>query len=93
MSRSARLADEPDARPTTWLFEQGRELLLSNAVYCVCVSDPNRTDACIRHGKSSSPGGASQRDEAAKQRRIAEEKAEYDRGFPVAGHDEYEQGR
>jgi hypothetical protein len=88
-----RLADEPNARPTTWLFEQGREFLLSNAVYCVCVSDPNRTDACIRHGKSSSPGGASQRDEAAKQRRIAEEKAEYDRGFPVAGHDENEQGR
>ena len=54
-----RLADEPDARPTTWLFEQGRELLLSNAVYCVCVSDPNKTDACIRHGQSSSPGGAS----------------------------------
>ena len=88
-----RLADEPDARPTTWLFIPEHEMLLSDAVYCVCVSDPNRTDACIRHGKSSSPGGASQRDEAAKQRRIAEEKAEYDRGFPVAGHDEYEQGR
>jgi hypothetical protein len=28
-----RLADEPDARPTTWLLEQGCELLLSNAVY------------------------------------------------------------
>ncbi len=28
-----------------------------------------------------------------KQRRIAEEKEKYDRGFPVAGHDEYEQGR
>jgi hypothetical protein len=88
-----RLADAPDARPTTWLFEQGREFLLSNAVYCVCVSDPNKTDACIRHGKSSSPGGASQRDEAVKQRRIADEKGEYDRGFPVAGHEEYEQGR
>ena len=88
-----RLADEPNARPTTWLFEQGRELLLSNAVYCVCVSDLNRTDACIRHGKSSSPGGASQRDEAAKQRRISEEKEKYDRGFPVAGHDENERGR
>jgi hypothetical protein len=88
-----RLADEPDARPTTWLFEQRRELLLSNAVYCVCVSDPNKTDACIRHGRSSSPGAASQRDEAAKQRRIAEEKAAYDRGFPVAGHDENERDR
>ena len=35
----------------------------------------------------------SQRDEAAKQRRIAEEKEAYDRGFPVAGHDENERGR
>ena len=88
-----RLADEPDARPTTWLFIPEHEMLLSDAVYCVCVSDPNRTDACIRHGKSSSPGGASQRDEATKQRRIAEEKAAYDRGFPVAGHDENERRR
>ena len=31
--------DEPEARPTTWLFEEGPELRLSDAVYCVCVSD------------------------------------------------------
>lgn len=56
-----RLADEPNARPTTWLFEQGRELLLSNAVYCVCVSDPNKTDACIRHGKQLARRGIATR--------------------------------
>ena len=38
-----RLDDEPEARPTTWLFEEGPELRLSDAVYCVCVSDPNKT--------------------------------------------------
>jgi hypothetical protein len=54
-----KLADEPDARPTTWIFDEGDALHLSESVYCVCVSDPNRTDACVRHGKSSSPGAAS----------------------------------
>ena len=37
-----RLDDEPEARPTTWLFEEGPEMRLSDAVYCDCVSDPNR---------------------------------------------------
>jgi hypothetical protein len=82
-----RLADAPDAQPTTWLFEEGPELLLSEAVYCVCVSDPNKTDACIRHGKSRSPGGAHQKDEAAKGQRISEEKGRHERGFPTGGHD------
>jgi hypothetical protein len=88
-----RLSDEPDARPTIWLLIPEHEMLLSDAVYCICVSDPNKTDACIRHGRSSSPGAASQREEAAKQRRISEEKGKYDLGFPVAGHDENERGR
>jgi hypothetical protein len=87
------LCDEPNARPTTWLFEEHSELRLSNAVYCVCVSDPNKTDACIRHGKSHSPGAAHQREEGAKERRISEEKGRYERGFPVAGHDEPERER
>src|SRR5580693_5645663 len=64
-----RLDDEPEARPTTWLFEEGPELRLSDAVYCVCVSDPNKTEACIRHGKSRSPTARHQRDEAAKEQR------------------------
>jgi hypothetical protein len=39
-----RLDDQPEARPTTWLFEEGPEMRLSDAVYCVCVSDPNKTE-------------------------------------------------
>jgi hypothetical protein len=87
-----RLADAPDAQPTTWLFEEGPELHMSDAVYCVCVSDPNKTDACIRHGKSRSPGGARQKEDGAKDRRISEEKGRHERGFPVGGHDERERG-
>jgi hypothetical protein len=82
-----RLAEEPDARPTTWLFEEGPALRLSDALYCVCVSDPTKTDACVRHGKSRSPGEAHQKEERVKHRRISEEKAKYDQGFPVGGHD------
>jgi hypothetical protein len=66
---------------------------LSDAVYCICVSDPNKTDACIRHGKSRSPGESHQRDEAAKERRISEEKSRYDQGIPVEGHVERERER
>jgi len=88
-----RLDDELEARPTTWLFEEGPELRLSDAVYCICVSDPNKTDACIRHGKSRSPGAAHQRDEAAKQQRISEDKGRHERGFPAGGHNEPERER
>ncbi|MBJ7541947.1 hypothetical protein [Rhodomicrobium udaipurense] len=79
--------DEKDAQPTTWLFEEGPELLLSDAVYCVCVSDPKATDACVRHGRSRSPGGAHQKDESAKSRRISEDKGRHEQGFPASGHD------
>jgi hypothetical protein len=85
-----RLDDESEARPTTWLFEEGPELRLSDAVYCVCVSDPNKMDACIRHGKSRSPGETHQRDEAAKERRIS---GDNERGFPAGGHNEPERER
>lgn len=88
-----RLDDEPEARPTTWLFEEGPELRLSDAVYCVCVSDPNKTEACIRHGKSRSPTARHQRDEAAKEQQISEEKARYEQGGPIAGHNEPERER
>ena len=88
-----RLDDEPMARPTTWIFEEGPALRLSDAVYCVCVSDPNKTEACIRHGKSRSPTARHQRDEAAKEQRISEEKARYEQGSPVAGHNEPERER
>ena len=87
------LSDEPLARPTTWLFEQGPELRLSDAVYCVCVSDPNKTAACVRHGKSSSPTASHQKEEAAKQKRISEEKARYEQGGPIAGHEPRRRGR
>jgi hypothetical protein len=82
-----RRAEAPDARPTTWLFEEGPELRLSDAVFCVCVSDPNLTDACVRHCKSRSPGEAHQKEERVKHRRISEDKSKYDQGFPVGGHD------
>ena len=63
----------------------------------IASASPIRTGpmpASVTAKKSSSPWrGITQRDEAAKQRRIAEEKAAYDRGFPVAGHDENERGR
>lgn len=88
-----RRGDAPDARPTTWLLEEGPELRLSDAVYCVCVSDPDKTDACIRHGKSRSPGGAGQKEEGARERRISEEKNRHERGFPVGGHEEPGRGR
>lgn len=83
-----RMEQEPDARPTTWLFEEGPELRLSDAVYCVCVADPNKTSACVRHGKSRSPSAQHQSEEAVKQRRISEEKARYEQGGPIAGHNE-----
>lgn len=83
-----RLDDAREARPTTWLFEEGPELRLSEAVYCVCVSDPNKTDASIRHGKSRSLGEGRQKEEGARERRISEEKGRHERGFPVGGHDE-----
>jgi hypothetical protein len=81
-----RLDNEPMARPTTWIFEEGPALRLSDAVYCVCVSDPNKTDACVKHGRSSSPGQAHQKDERAKQERIKREEAAHRAGFTVAGH-------
>lgn len=37
--------------------------------------------------RSQSPGALDQREESIRERRIAEEKARYDRGFPIAGHD------
>jgi hypothetical protein len=38
-----RLENHPEARPPTWLFDEG--LRLSDEVYCVCVSDPNKAEA------------------------------------------------
>ena len=81
-----RLDEEPMARPTTWVFDEGPALRLSDAVYCVCVSDPNKTDACVKHGRSSSPGQAHHKDERAKQERISREEAAHRAGFTVAGH-------
>lgn len=80
--------EEPDARPTTWLFDGGPELHLSEAVYCVCLpSGPHSQGACVRHGKSPSPGEHALNEERVKQRRIGEENARYEQGMPVAGHE------
>jgi hypothetical protein len=84
----ARRGNHPDAVPTTWLFDEGPALHLSNAVYCVCVSTPFSGGGCARHGKSSTPSEIQQRNEAIESRRISEDKARYRRGFPVAGHGE-----
>lgn len=80
-----RLEDEPAARPTTWLFDEGPELRLSDAVYCVCVSDPGKTDACARHGKSSSPSKSKIDEDRAALKRISEDAARHEQGFPVGG--------
>ena len=87
------LTEEPDARPTTWLFDEAREFHLSDAVYCICVSDPAKTEACVRHGRSRSPSEVHQKEQAVKQRRISEERGHYEQGFPVAGHDRPGRGR
>jgi hypothetical protein len=69
------------------LFDEGPEMRLSEAVYCVCVSDPGKTNACARHDKSASPSKAEIEAERAKLQRIGEERARHEQGFPVAGHD------
>lgn len=80
-----RLADEPEARPTTWLFDDAPALRLTNAVYCVCVSSPQSIGACVRHGKSSSPGEKAIEEERIKGERIRRED-EIVRQRPTAGH-------
>jgi hypothetical protein len=81
-----RLDDEPDARPTTWLFDEGPALHMTNAVYCVCVGSAQSPESCVRHGKSSSPGEAAIKEDQAKHERIQREEGEV-RNKPVAGHD------
>lgn len=80
-----RLEDEPDARPTTWLFDEGPALHMTSAVYCVCVGTPQSLGACIKHGKSPSPGEAAIKEDQAKRERIQREEGEV-RNRPVAGH-------
>jgi len=82
-----RLEDEPNARPTTWLFDDRPALNLSGAVYCACVSLIYNDDSCAFHGKSSSPGPAQQKEESEKKQSEAERNAAYEQGGPVAGHD------
>lgn len=90
-----RREDAPDARPTTWLFDpdaegagQGTPLRLSDAVYCVCVSDPVHQAGCVRHGSTASPSPVGQRQDELSRQREAEDKARLQKGFPVAGHGE-----
>lgn len=44
-------------------------------------------DGGIGYRRSQSPGQLFTREQSIRERRIAEEKARYDRGFPIAGHD------
>ena len=49
-----RLTDEPDARPTTWLFDDRPMLHLGSTVYCVCITDQPLAGGCSGHGPSTS---------------------------------------
>lgn len=84
-----RLDQVGEAVPTTWLLDAGPDMLTAGAaIYCVCVPvNPALFGGCARHGKSSGPGEGKLKEEAVEQRRIAEDKAGYERGGPVAGHD------
>lgn len=87
-----RLADEPDARPTTWLFSSDDASpslsAMPDAIYCVCIPvNPALFGGCAAHGRSSSPSEKSQKEEAAKSEHANQENAKYERGGPVAGHD------
>ena len=87
-----RLADEPDARPTTWLFlsdNDGPALsAAAGAVYCVCVPiNPAVFGGCAAHGKTNSPGEGRLKEEAATEKRISEDRARHEQGFPAGGHD------
>ena len=75
-----RRAEEPEAIPTTWIFEEGPELRLTDAVYCVCVPASPLSGGCSKHAKSQSPTPAYQIEKAIRDRRIAEEKAEREHG-------------
>lgn len=88
-----RLEDEPGARPTTWMFDDSPALHMTNAVYCVCVSSPQSLGACVRHGRSQSPGEAAIREEKVEQERIQRERTAYESGFPTAGHERRRRGR
>ncbi|MHB0704100.1 hypothetical protein ACX4MT_00070 [Roseomonas mucosa] len=83
-----RLEEEPDARPTTWLFEDKAELSLSGAVYCVCVQDPVYQAGCIHHGPSVSPPAKRQEQDRLSERNYQEQEARKRRGWPAGGHGE-----
>jgi hypothetical protein len=83
-----KLADYPDALPTTWLLDDGPALRLSDAVYCVCQAvSPYALGACAIHGKSPSPAKPGQLDETLKEQNHQREKAKKEVGWPVGGHD------
>ena len=87
-----RLSDEPDARPTTWLFpsyeESGGLSAAAGAVYCVCVPvNPALFSGCAAHGKSNSPGEGRLKEEVVTEKRTSEDRARYEQGFPAGGHD------
>lgn len=86
------LSDEPDARPTTWLFSSGDDSpglsVMPDAVYCVCVPlNPAVFSGCAAHGRSRSPSEKSQKEEAGKRDHANRENAKHERGGPVGGHD------
>lgn len=93
-----RPGDHPCAIATTWLFADGPELRLSDAIHCVCMP-VNPGDNCARHGKSGVPSGNARRERSQKEtgnpaerrfeiERINREESRHRAGFPVAGHGE-----
>lgn len=80
-------SDQADAVPTTWLFDDGPEMRLSDAVYCNCAAtSPYAPDSCGSHRKSPTPTKNHIEEERKKAERISREDA-VARDRPIAGHD------
>ncbi|MCJ2015876.1 hypothetical protein MKK84_00275 [Methylobacterium sp. E-065] len=74
-----RLEDAPDAIPTTWLFQDDEGTLdLSSAgtIYCTCAPTPMSQGACAKHVGTNAPSEEQLKNEAIRDRRIAEEQAQ-----------------
>jgi hypothetical protein len=83
-----KLADYPDALPTTWLFDDRPGLEAGVAdVYCVCqVTSPYALGACAIHGRSPSPGPKKIEQDRLSERNHQKEKAKQEIGWPAGGH-------
>lgn len=86
-----RLADFPDAVPTTWLFDGLNAA--AGATYCVCVTTTLSAGACVAHGASSSPPPKKIEQDGLAERNHQQDKAKQEIGWPAGGHDGFEMER